>query len=574
MTQESPKPISHRRRLAIIALMALLAFWGSLRADFYMDDYLFVLNEQGDAPAERHWELPGLGAVTTPASPNSRPVPIHQLLPTSLWALTDVIVQDPDSGRPIYHLWNLLFHIATGFVAFAAGRAVLGATGCFADDQERARAAFLATLLFVCHPLCSEAVHYTKCLNHMMAACFGVAAVWQGTLWLQSRNGRNAAGCLVALLLTALSYYPGLPIAVTAIVLTAIARWRSTGDAVLAGSGWKLKASLLAVAAWGLSLYVPASLRQMEVWHAWRESHIYTQSRVFWDYLRMAVWPSGLCSDHLVAWSTTWKDPAALLGMAGIALLLGVCGTLLWRRRTTPAVRTTALVLLLGAAPLLVRLLYINQEVFVEYRAYYALPWLMLLAGCALTQLGKLRPRLLLPAGITALASFVILSNARSVTWTSRGQLTEDAIARYPLHQRARVQLQAFCEQTGQLYQIPALHQELLAAVKDMKRHNANSSRQYDTHWTPICLVHSSKYVICALAEFQNSQTALTWANRTISQLQAVYPNYFKGDLTLQDKKALPEAWPVIMARDTIRDHGAEIDAVRESRRRAEQGMP
>ncbi len=574
MTQPSSFTLSRGRCLLFIALAALLAYWGSLRADYYMDDYEFVLNAQGDGPPARHLVLPGLGAVTTPTAPLSRAVPIHELLPTALWVLTNSLAPDPDSAGPLYHFWNLLFHIASGLAAFAAGKVLFRIIGCFNDEKARTKAALLGALLFVCHPLCSEPVHYAKCLNHMMAACFGLVAIWQGTLWLETRHRRNAAGCLAAILLTSLSYYPGLMITFAALGLIAVARWRSSGELFFPGGGWKWKAALAACVALGACLYVPALLKQMEAWHAWRESHIYTQSRVFWDYLRMAVWPEGLCSDHLIAWSTTWKDPAALFGMLGIALLLGMTGTLLWRRSTAPAWRTAALLLLLGVAPLLVRLLYINQEVMVEYRAYYALPWLMLLAGFGLTLLGNLHPRLLLPVAVTAVASFAVLSNARSVTWSSRGQLAADVIARYPLHQRARVQLQAYYEQTGQIEQVAAVHEELLAAVKAIDHHNATSSRTYDTHWIPICLVQSSKYMTCALAEFMSSQRALAWAERAISELQETYPNYFTGDLTLQNKAALPAAWPLLMARDTVRDHGAEIDAVREARRKEALNMP
>ena len=66
-----PKIVSVLRHpLLWILLVGLLAMGGALKADFYMDDYGFILNRNGDAPVT--FNLPLAGHVYGSTAPASR----------------------------------------------------------------------------------------------------------------------------------------------------------------------------------------------------------------------------------------------------------------------------------------------------------------------------------------------------------------------------------------------------------------------------------------------------------------------------------------------------------------------
>lgn len=308
--------------IALLILLSIISFWGSLRASYYMDDYMFVVNTRGDAPPDCYYTAPFLGLITEPSGPTPKEVSVFEILPTSLWLFTDRVTGDPSAGSSFYHLWNLLIHTLAACAAYTASREVLKITGLLTDETSRNRAALLGALLFACHPLCSEPVNYAKCLNHQIAALFALLSVWQGGQWLQSHSRKSGVLCLGALFLTMFSYFPGLIIASTWLVILRFTMWRKEEPANRLRMGWRGHTAIAALIILGLSLYVPYISKQFEAWHSRQSDHILTQSRVFWSYLRLAIMPNALCPDHQLPWSISWKDPAALSGMAGIVALL------------------------------------------------------------------------------------------------------------------------------------------------------------------------------------------------------------------------------------------------------------
>lgn len=552
-----------RRPLLLVVLVALAAFWGSLRATYYMDDYMFVVNSRGDAPIERHSSIPFLGNVGAPQSPTALQIPVFELLPTSFWVLTDHLVKDPITGSWLYHFWNLLVHTATACAVFKASREVLAVLGLGSDDLGRSRLALTGTLLFACHPLCSEPVNYVKCLNHLLAALFAVVSVWQGAKWLRLRTQLSGILCLTALLLTSISYFPGLFIAGSWLLLLSFAAVRS-------GTGPKITrrfvVALTALAAWGLYVYVPFIIKQFESWHERQADHIFTQSRIFWNYVQLTILPSGLCSDHQVTWSTSWQDPATLVAMGGILLLVSLCFAAIVFRKFQ-SWRGYAVLVLMGISPLLVRFLYVNSEPMVEYRTYPALPWLMLLAGTGISALSRVRPAI--PHIITfgAVTCFLLMSGLRTMDWSNQERLLNTVIEKYPLSHRARTQLQAHYDETGRQDKIPAIHRDIITAIHGMEAYNAtHASRHFDLRETSISLVQSAQWMVYAMATEVGSKEALEWADYVIPLLQREYPMHFVGDLSLNTRDSLPNAWPLLTARKVVQEHALEIDATRKAR--------
>jgi hypothetical protein len=81
-----------------------------------------------------------------------------------------------------------------------------------------------------------------------------------------------------------------------------------------------------------------------------------------------------------------------------------------------------------------------------------------------------------------------------------------------------------------------------------------------------MALIHSSQWMIYAIADKDGSKPALEWARKIIPAFESRFPQHFRGDLSLKDPHRLPTAWPLLMAHNTVRDHAAEIDAARSAK--------
>lgn len=575
MTSES-QPAESRGWLPwlLILLAGLLAFGGCLRADFYMDDFSFILNSNGDGPVVRIFQVPFGSFQTGAAGLDSTGVRIFQLIPTGLFMLTERLVPDVAEASWLYHLWNLLLHLGTACFAYSAGREILALAGLLRDDQTRARAALIGAVLFACHPLCSEPVHYAKCLNSITVAMFAFMAVAGAARWLRCGGLRAfwiAAGGLLG---ATFSYFPGLALTVLwlgILVLFRMRSLRSDGDGEKTFR-WKSGGGLVIVIAVGITaavlawVYSPYAMRQWSTWRSYYPAHTLTQGRLLWDYLLMMAVPLGLCSDHYVPWSKPWEDTAAIVRLAVVAVIV-FGGVFLICFRRAGALRGVALLLLLALTPLALRFAYVNHELFVEYRAYPAVPWIMLLVGAGLVKAGARFPRLPVAATGTVAVLWIVLSEQRSVMWTSRERLALDVVKQFPFNTRAMTQLQAIANDAGNPEEVLRLHSRILNARKAMADYPiTHPGRFYDATRMDGSTILSCQWVIYAIAALKGSAEAIGWADTTIAELKALWPEKFRGENVSGDT---PAAWPVLEARKTVSEHRAEIDAANAARKAA-----
>src|SRR5688572_10612253 len=83
--------------LLLVILAGLISFAGCLRADFYMDDFGFILHSNKNEPAPRRFDLPGIPRfMTGKPGPDMQSVTVFQLVPTGFYLLTERMVpKDP-----------------------------------------------------------------------------------------------------------------------------------------------------------------------------------------------------------------------------------------------------------------------------------------------------------------------------------------------------------------------------------------------------------------------------------------------------------------------------------------------
>jgi hypothetical protein len=554
----------------LILLAGLLAFAGCLRADFYMDDFSFILHSNGKEPAPRRYELPGIPAFKTgQATTEVQVVTATQIIPVCFFALSERLVSNPAEASWLYHLWNLLFHLGTAGFAWLAGRNVLALTGLLNTDRERSIAALTGAVLFACHPLCSEPVNYAKCLNSLTVGMFGMMAVAGASKWLKD-GGRGAAALTIGGLAGAtLSYFPGMALAVLWVAILALFRMRSPsieGKAGAVNLNWLTKHMKLVV-----SLTIAATVvlvwnyggvvrHQLEFWGDRYPSHIWTQGRLLWVYLAKCLVPVGLCSDHHVPWSTPGQDMGALAGLvAGALLTLSAFVVII--RRGPGILRGWALLVLLALLPLLMRFGYVNDEQMVEYRAYPAIPWVMLMVGVAIVAVAARFPRMHrfpLLTGAALAAVWIILSIQRTQVWSDRGDLARDALKQYPLNDRAMTQLQAVAIDSDNLQGVKELHFKILSLANSMADFNRrHPGRKLDAGRLSDSILRSYQWMIWATAYTHGSAKGLEWADKVIETLRNRMPEKFRLD---RSSSGMIPAWPLLTARDAVAAHREEID--------------
>jgi protein O-mannosyl-transferase len=157
--------------LGALVLIVLTVFWPSLHSQFVYDsggeivtwDYI---HDPGNLLTPLTFRLMSLDVLDF-----NRPVAVTSLMFDSLlWG------REPFG----YHLTNILLHAATACLVFIWIRHLLSSRRPARPDRDsfwRDGAAFLATLLFIVHPVVTEAVCEPSNRKDLLAALFGLTAL-------------------------------------------------------------------------------------------------------------------------------------------------------------------------------------------------------------------------------------------------------------------------------------------------------------------------------------------------------------------------------------------------------------
>ncbi len=448
-----------------LILLVLAAFGLALGADYFMDDYFFVVDRDGFSPARWNVSAFGVHWLDGGKEPTLGMPTISGLLPGLIFTWHQKLF---GTGTVAQHVWNVVLHGGVVLAAWATFGRFLAVLAPQRSVEARQSQAFWAAALLAVHPLASESVCYAKCVYMQLVTLFMLLFCHAGLGWLQSKNRRSALQLALWAVLGHLSYPYGFPsIAAAGVVLAAVA-WGGRKSTNKAFSGkTRLWVALVALCIvvwvtvnWGGVFVAAVSGEFAALPHHWL-----TQGRVTWLYLQRMVLPIGLCADHYLPWTTSWADWRAVLALT---TFLGFYGIALWRCAFRPG---AAFRWVWAAVPLLLsfqvlRLLHANAEVMVEYRTSSMLPWgCLLLAGglCALRERWGVFLRLSIVLG------FLLLSVQRCVHWFTEVGLGEQTVALYPLNNRAQLTLfkpsvnaADFPEMQRRLAAMQASHKEIL----------------------------------------------------------------------------------------------------------------
>lgn len=433
----------HAGPLAAVALLGAFAYSNALRGAFVFDDARNL-----DIPVIRDPSL-----LLTAAGYRS-------VANRFLGVLTLALNQRLGGGDVLgYHAFNVAVHLACALLVYGLVVTLLRTPRVAASrlaSSPRA-VAFAAAVLFVTHPLQTQAVTYIVQRFTSLATLGYVAAVLLYLRWRQAAGRRAGAVLYAGALLAALAAVRTKEIAFTlpaAILLVERCGW---------GSGWRLRpvAPFAAVA-----LLIPASLVSFQasagaaLAEASASTHVQTamsrldylrtEAAVVARYLRLLLLPVGQSVDHDFPVYRSFLEPRVAASLALLGALAGLAVALhrstaarAGRRALDPGARLVAL----GVGWFFLALLVESSlvpivDVIYEHRVY--LPsvgfFVAIAAGGALLA-GRLRggvdgARLTVLLAMLAALGLAVATLHRNEVWADDVSLWADAAAKAPGKER------------------------------------------------------------------------------------------------------------------------------------------
>jgi hypothetical protein len=310
---------SLRIRAGLILLAGALTYWNSLSGPFIFDDQHSVVENRQ----------------------------IRQL-----WPLTSVLFperESPVAGRPLvnvsfainyaigglevrgYHMWNVATHLLCAWLLFGVVRRTLGLPSLQARfGSWSADLAFATALIWVLHPLNTEAVDYLTQRTESMMALFYLltmyasiralhsprATLWQATAVLSCALGMACKESMVTAPLMVLLYDR---------VFVFDSLKRAFQDR------WRLYAALavmwleLAALMWsGPRVHSAGFSTAVRPW-----TYLLNQTEMIVQYLRLAIWPKGLVLNYGSPRPLALVDVVPYALVSAVLLLLTVMALVL-----------------------------------------------------------------------------------------------------------------------------------------------------------------------------------------------------------------------------------------------------
>jgi tetratricopeptide (TPR) repeat protein len=425
----------------ILGAAVIASYGGGTQAPFIFDDEPCIVNNPSIMNLLPLWgDEPGTSPLRPPQDYTTAGRPL-----VNLSLALNIAYGALDPGG--FHVFNMALHFLCATLLWGIVRRTL-VLDYFNHEFDRNAdlLALCAALVWAVHPLNTEAVEYISQRTELMMGLFYLLTLYAS---LRYWNAKSVAARAAWLLLAGVACFSGMaskevmvsaPVVVLLFERTFVAGTfrRAARESwplyITLGLTWGLLFALNSSgprsASAGFHLDVPA--------HAWW----FTQAKVLFMYLKLAVWPWPLVIHYDVPYLDTlaaawrWLVPAAALGVATLVLL--------WRRSAVGFVFVWVLLIL---SPTLV--VPIISEVAAERRMYLPLAALVtlvvvagykLLARLAKLVAGETQTGLAVGGPISAIVGatvvlavgFATLSAARLGAYRDALTLWRDAVSNQP----------------------------------------------------------------------------------------------------------------------------------------------
>ncbi|MGE5303972.1 MAG: tetratricopeptide repeat protein [Alphaproteobacteria bacterium] len=374
-------------------------------------------------------------------------------------------------GRAVtgYHIVNTTIHIVNAVLVWLLARQLLSPTGLLAGGVPPRFAPFFAALLFVTHPIQTQAVTYVSQRFTSLAALFYLLSV---VTYIVSRRSAGAVGRRVAYgcslvaavlamrckenaftLIVTLAMYEGMfereawmkriarltPFACVTVILAWLSigagGTASVGDAFVGLS--KLSGSVVGLSRW---------------------QYLMTEARVVVTYLRLLVAPVGQNLDYDYPLSRSLFEPETFASAVALVALFGAGCYALWRsRETVTGLRVIAFGIFWWFVTLSVESSVIPiADVIAEHRVYLPSVGLFIAALAGVVEIRRYRWGLRLEHSVVGSLAVIVIAlagatYARNAVWGSKVDLWSDVARKSPRIARPHTNLGIAYQEAGRL---------------------------------------------------------------------------------------------------------------------------
>lgn len=468
-------------------------------------------------------------------------IPQQNWLPKQLWSLSHVL-------KPgvvwAYQIWNALSLWLLGMVVYQVAEHFAQRTTRVNPTMAN-RTGLIAGLLVMSHPLAGTTSCSISNLDWQLATLFSTTTAYF-TLVFSSRPQLSAMIFgLISLLLASFSSPAGLPLgiggALIILHLAAEGERRRCLDWLLAQRGMAKSAIIIgSFVVMGLSWLLKSTWDKHSggIGLSWT-THWLTQGRVFWMQIKSCFVPKNLMPDHTLAWSESWSDWPATLGLALLILL--TVGLFFFTGRKHPGGHGPrwAAFLLLALLPTCLMLGWRSARAWSEVRWYAALPWGSIFVAWMLGWLISRWRAMSVPIGLGVPCFLAFTSLGETAKYQGTDELASIIMASEPHNLKVSNFIQEREAERGNLTAVMKASLPFEEAYRTMAIYNATNPhhRRYDLLNALRWWVEAERRVQMAVQKNYGTEYANAYADSSTSR--------FKEEVKLL-ALTQPEALPLL----------------------------
>ncbi len=439
--------IKNRTAFILFSFIGLLLYLNALNSPFHYDDISFLKENLGIKSFSLFWDRFG-GNISALFS--GRPILLLTFLINFKLGGLDTLG---------YHLLNVLIHVSNAFFLYIILRRYLES----GSGKDLSKTPLLAAGLFLIHPICTESVTYLSSRSSELSALFVLLSMYcffRGT----EQKIRGAF-----YLLSVLFFLFGLMTKEAAVVLPALLLLfdyffiAKSMRGLLARLKYHLPHILImsALSIVYISMIVTPPAGAVRPWL----THIFTELKVFTQYLRLLIIPVGLNIDHDVI-PSGFLDSQVVVAILILSALLSAAVII---RKRYSVISFSIFWFFINMVPFL----FMRLEDFMAERWIYlaAIGFCIGIADILMTMIGPYRRTGLVATGVILLL-FGSLTVARNQVYASPVLLWEDAAKKSPEKYRPFVNLSSAYMEKGDAARAIESSQE---AIKQWKKRSSNS---------------------------------------------------------------------------------------------------
>ncbi len=360
-----------------------------------------------------------------------------------------------------YHLVNLLIHVASAWLVFLFARDLFDTRPVQSAVErnelpqslkDQNRLALFTALIFLAHPLQTEAVTYIVQRNTSLATFFYLGAL---VAYARARLTGGIVYWTAALISTLLGFFTKqitytIPISMAVYEICFLSAGQDKGFKGIR----RVLPFVFLLGVVYFALYHQEVMRQgfrataAETSEISRKTYLLTESRVLVTYLRLLFLPLGQNLDYDYSLSTSFSVPVA----ASLTLLLCLMGLGVWLYRRGNRIAAFGIAWFFVTLSIESSVIPIRDVIF-EHRLYLPMTGFALILSTSLWRFLGARPRLCSVVFVLILAVLGVLTYQRNRVWASETSLWTDVVGKSPKKSRAANNLGGAYQRLGDFSQ-------------------------------------------------------------------------------------------------------------------------